>query len=284
MQLSAENREERTGLLFGSQDQDIPEDNPRSSNPYRRRFVILLSILLLSLITNIITLSILLSTSTPSRTPSSPSKYANLHQTHTEPYVLLTDYTSANTTLSQTLWSAINIDAGVVALSSSFSTSHNLRPAQHFPWDKDKGIYILHGFHNLHCIKIIALSLFEFQGNQTQSRSWHHIIHCLDALRRQILCDADDTPRATERRVEVVSGVNQHRICRDWGELENWAKRYTACYKRPERPEDEVGLRRFMHCPEGSGYMVDEGYVPEEEVLVGLPEESIETGGGIAGV
>ena len=45
-----------------------------------------------------------------------------------------------------------------------------------------------------------------------------------------------------------------------------------------EAMEDETGLERYMHCPEGSGYVVDEGYIPEEEILAGLPEESIATG------
>ncbi|CDM37565.1 hypothetical protein DTO013E5_7647 [Penicillium roqueforti] len=275
----SENREEFAGLLNNidktSQDPNISADGPGNSNPYRQRFLFLIPILLLSLITNIITISIIAANPEPYRTHS---KYADLHLTHTEPYVLLTDYSSPNTTLADTLWHSINIDSGVVALPDSFATSHNLRTAQRFPWDTSKGIYILHGFHNLHCLKIIYISLFEFREGQTQTRTWHHIAHCLDALRRQIICDADDTPRATERRVEVVSGVGQNRVCRNWGELENWAKAHTSCYRRPEKPEDETGLKRFMHCPEGSGYVVDEGYVPEEEILVGLPEESIATG------
>lgn len=275
---TSENQEECTGLLNNidkkSQDPDIPANGFESSKPYRRRFLILIPILLLSLTTNIITLSIITSNHKPHR---APSKYAELHLTQTEPYVLLTDYSSSNTTLADTLWHSINIDSGVVALSDSFASSHNLRTAQRFPWDTSKGIYILHGFHNLHCLKIIYMSLSEFRDGQAQSRTWHHIAHCLDALRRQILCDADDTPRATERRAEVVSGVGQYRVCRDWGQLELWAKAHTACYKRPEKPGDETGLRRYMHCPEGSGYVIDEGYVPEEEILVGLPEESIAT-------
>ncbi|KAL5044215.1 hypothetical protein BDW71DRAFT_215769 [Aspergillus fruticulosus] len=270
---------EGTGLLNDIDrtrlDPIIPTDGPERSKPYRSRLFVLMLILILSFTTNIITLSIIVSGNKPSQTPS---PYAKLHLTRTEPYVLLTDYSSSNTTLADTLWHSINIDSGVVALSDSFAASHNIRTAQRFPWDTSKGIYILHGFHNLHCLKIIYISLFEFRNGYAQSRTWHHISHCLDALRRQVLCDADDTPRATDRRVEVVSGVEQRRVCRDWGQLESWAKAHTACYNRPEKPGDEVGLKRFMHCPEGSGYVVDEGYVPEEEILTGLPEESIATG------
>lgn len=272
-------QEENTGLLCDDekikQGLDVSADIWRSSTPYRRRFLTLFSLLLISLAINLITLSLLIwnPKSYPTR-----STYANLDFVHTEPYVLQTDYSSSNITLANNLWHSINIDSGVVALPDTFAASHKLRTAQRFPWDTTKGIYIIHGLHNLHCLKIIYISLSEFRDGEIQSRAWHHIAHCLDALRRQILCDADDTPRATERRVEVVSGLGQHRMCRDWGELERWARSHTACYKRPAKPDDEIGLKRFMHCPEGSGYIVNESYVPEEEILVGLPEESIATG------
>ncbi|KAL4954954.1 hypothetical protein BDW69DRAFT_183019 [Aspergillus filifer] len=210
---------------------------------------------------------------------STESPFAGLTRNITIPYVLLTDYASPNTSLSDPLWSSINIDAGVIALSDSYAKSHNLRTAQRFPWDTSKGIYILHGYHNLHCLKIIHISLSEYRSNKTQSRSWHHISHCMDALRRQILCDADDTPRATERRKEVVTGLGQYRQCRDWDALEEWAKRHTACYKRPVNGDDGLPvLERFKHCPPDSGYVIDDEYVPEEEVLVGLPGENIALG------
>lgn len=205
-----------------------------------------------------------------------PSKYAALQRTRVEPYVRQTQYSSVNETLQAQLWHDINIDYGVVALSDQWAAQHDLRTAQRFPWDRKKGVYILHGFHNLHCIKIIYISLDEYRHGQPQSRVWHHVSHCLDALRRQILCDADDTPRATERRAEVVSGVGQHRKCRDWAALEKWAEEHTACYKRPERPDGKPIIERFKHCPPESGYIVTDDYVPTDEFLVGLPEESIE--------
>ena len=97
----------------------------------------------------------------------------------------------------------------------------------------------------------------EYRLGEPQSRQWHHISHCLDALRRQILCDADDTPRAVQRELDGVSGVRQNRQCRDWGELERWAKKHTACYKRPDRPVDGMrNIDKYKFCPEDSGYQV----------------------------
>lgn len=211
------------------------------------------------------------------RSKDPPSTFAKLQRHNEQPYVLLTDFASDNETLQDQLWHDINIDLGVVALSDEWAAQHDLRLAQRFPWDQTKGIYILHGFHNLHCLKIVYLSLSEFRRGVSQSRSWHHISHCMDALRRQILCDADDTPRATDRRMEVVTGVGQHRKCRSWRELENFAAKHTACYRRPEDPERDGRpiLNRFKHCPPGSGYVISDDYVPTDELLTGLPEESL---------
>ncbi|KAI0546954.1 hypothetical protein F4679DRAFT_555920 [Xylaria curta] len=206
----------------------------------------------------------------------SPSNFAGLQREHEEPYVVLTPYSSDNSTLQDELWYGINVDHGVVALSDEWALRHGLRTAQRFPWDESKGVYILHGFHNLHCLKIIYISVSEYRRGEKQSRSWHHISHCFDALRRQILCDADDTPRATEHRAEVLSGLLQHRQCRNWEDLEKFAGQHTACYKRPDRPNDGHSiLDRFKHCPPNSDYIVKDDWVSPDEFLVGLPEESL---------
>ncbi len=99
----------------------------------------------------------------------------------------------------------------------------------------------------------------EYHLNEPQSRKWHHISHCFDALRRQIQCDADDTPRAVQRELDGVSGVGQDRQCRDWSKLAKWAKEHTACYKRPERPVEGMrNIEKYKFCPKGSEYEVSE--------------------------
>ncbi|KAI0915158.1 hypothetical protein F4823DRAFT_621417 [Ustulina deusta] len=82
-----------------------------------------------------------------------------------------------------------------------------------------KGLYILHSVHNLYCLRNIYISLRKYRCG--------------------IVCDAE--PRATDRRPEV-----------------DFAKRHTACYKRPENAERDgpKKLDRFKHCPPGSGYVV----------------------------
>ena len=96
-----------------------------------------------------------------------------------------------------------------------------------------------------------------YRRNEPQSRHWEHISHCMDALRRQILCDADDTPRATERLQEAISGLGQYRRCRDWEALESWAKNHTACYRRPDKPVQGMpNIEKYKFCPEDSEYVV----------------------------
>ena len=64
----------------------------------------------------------------------------------------MTEYSSEDDNVSYPLWHDINIDAGVVALPDDFVKAKGLVPAQRFPWDESKGIYVINGFHNLHCL------------------------------------------------------------------------------------------------------------------------------------
>ena len=65
-----------------------------------------------------------------------------------------TPYTGAenNQTEADVLWNKISVDAGAVALTNSYASSKGLPAAQKFPWDSDKGLYLLNGYHNLHCL------------------------------------------------------------------------------------------------------------------------------------
>ena len=50
------------------------------------------------------------------------------------------------------LWEDINIDSGIIALSDEYARSKGLPKARRFPWDQSKGLYILQGYHELHCL------------------------------------------------------------------------------------------------------------------------------------
>ena len=71
------------------------------------------------------------------------------------------------------------------------------------------------------------------------------------------MCDADDTPRYTGRvnqqasAEHPTSGVGQTRMCRDWGQLENWAVGHSACYKAINFTDEFSPIERYKFCPNG---------------------------------
>ncbi|KAK2589607.1 hypothetical protein QQS21_012716 [Conoideocrella luteorostrata] len=281
MSPSQESMERRKALLSDYRQNESFEETRCLTTPPPIRISLfnrlVIGILLVSLVMNVAQLLLSSRPVAPVKHEESPSKYAHISRSRQEPYVYLTEYSSTNETVQDKAWMSIDDDLAVVALSDDYARAHDLRIAQRFPWDQTKGLYILHGIHNLHCLKNIYRSLKEYRHGEGQSRSWHHISHCLDALRRQVICDADDTPRATDRRPEVVAGLGQYRMCRNWDALEDFAKRHTACYKRPENAEWDgpKKLNRFKHCPEGSGYVVTDDYIPTDDILEGLPAENV---------
>lgn len=69
----------------------------------------------------------------------------------------MTEYTDENTTAAEELWEKLSGDPGVVALPQDYVKSMQLPHAYRFPWDEDKGVYLLQGFHNLHCLVRVRL-------------------------------------------------------------------------------------------------------------------------------
>ena len=70
------------------------------------------------------------------------------------PFKIDTEYTSSNRSIEDQAWASARLipDQGLVALTDDFARSKGQPSAQRFPWDKSKGIYILNGFHDMHCL------------------------------------------------------------------------------------------------------------------------------------
>ena len=182
--------------------------------------------------------------------------------------------------MADTLWDQISVNEGAIALTDAESGSLGLPTAQRFPWNDDMGIYFLNGYHNLHCLvsdrsplsqdfschsclipplpsqKKIRTAVREFHDGVPLSAPLHHVYHCLDAFRMEVLCDADDTPRYTGLDQEnKASGTGQYRQCRDWDRMEAWAKTHSACWHyadEKDAPKNRLEMYRF--CPKGSPY------------------------------
>lgn len=101
-----------------------------------------------------------------------------------------------------------------------------------------------------------------------QSLPLMHITHCLDSLRGDILCQADDTPRYTTRTKVPESGVGQLRQCKDWAALEKWAAERTACYRYISHKAGSINqFELFKYCPKDSPYW------PELRKHFGKPDD-----------
>ena len=125
---------------------------------------------------------------------------------------------------------------------------------QPFPCDASKGLYLLNGFHNLHCLvsqpqrqytqmqdtglpnthktrrASINRSAMEPWTNTDVPASPYNSVP-LGALRLEISCQADDIPCWNSNNDKPESPVEQHRQCRDWRKLEGWAQDHHACYR-----------------------------------------------------
>ena len=84
----------------------------------------------------------------------------------------------------------------------------------------------------------------------------YHVYHCLDALRQEVLCDADDTPRYTGKgQSSKASATHQIRLCKDWGLMEDWALAHSSCWHyEDEKHAPADTLKQYRYCPEGSPY------------------------------
>ena len=62
------------------------------------------------------------------------------------------DFASHNRTVWDQAWETLNPDAGIVAISDEFARRTGLHESQRWPWDPSKGLYLLEGYHSLHCL------------------------------------------------------------------------------------------------------------------------------------
>ena len=84
---------------------------------------------------------------------------------------------------------------------------------------------------------------------------WEHLQHCLDTLRQDIMCHADDTP--LYGRLDTNHGHGQVVQCRDWNKLIAWSQdlERNACYHQISDYREVIhGIEKYAFCPPGSPY------------------------------
>lgn len=86
--------------------------------------------------------------------------------------------------------------------------------------------------------------------------TYTHLIHCMDHLLQNILCEADDTPMYTSTKNNITTGNGQERMCRSWDKLSEWAKQQTACFSYINETQGvNAVIERFRYCPRGSPFL-----------------------------
>ena len=86
---------------------------------------------------------------TPFANVSAPSA-AGLTRTVAKTWTLL--YPDNETAVNE-LWDQhTSYDTGVLALEDNYAKAMGLPRGQRWPWDSNRGIYLLNAYHNLHCV------------------------------------------------------------------------------------------------------------------------------------
>jgi hypothetical protein len=81
-----------------------------------------------------------------------------------------------------------------------------------------------------------------------------HVLHCLNTLRQDIMCKADDTLMPSENRPHAI-GDQQVLQCRSWDALVSWARapERHSCYKViSEYVSPLHTLEQYAFCPTNS--------------------------------
>ncbi|KAK1139856.1 hypothetical protein N8T08_011101 [Aspergillus melleus] len=172
------------------------------------------------------------------------------------PYAHDTEYTSSNETHADYMWDSLNIDPMIIAPTLEWAESMNLPASWVFPWDPNRRIYFVKVFHQLHCLKVMRRSFHDLRTDGESPIPVGHVEHCLDSLRQDLMCAADDTPMPS---LELLNGSGEGQMmqCKDFDKIVAWtqAPERNACYKRlitsDYRPIVH-SIERYAFCPADS--------------------------------
>ncbi|KAL4985035.1 hypothetical protein BDW68DRAFT_180081 [Aspergillus falconensis] len=167
-----------------------------------------------------------------------------------------TPYGSKSIAESDHAWVNMEIEYINVALSKEEAKDKGLPPSANFPWVPNYSVYMITSMYSMHCL---------YRKGVKQSYPMEHLIHCLDNVRQDIICAADDTPRyipvdATDTATTTITTLGQYRQCKDWGKLRQWSKVNDACFSynelsRHELLEDQPFPHTLRFCSKNSKFL-----------------------------
>ncbi|KAF9734189.1 hypothetical protein PMIN01_07092 [Paraphaeosphaeria minitans] len=189
-------------------------------------------------------------------TDSGKTKYSGINFDTTVPFQSFSNYWNPDISdeVTDANWDAIDTNPMAISLHDDFAKQVGLGPSTRFPWDTERSIYYIKGFHDLHCLKLIRKAIVSKHNQDNRTFTLSHLYHCLDGLRQDVMCTADDTPMPALVAHHVGDG--QLRRCRDWNKLTAWATRLDqhACHDFDDYREATNTLEVFGNCPQDSPY------------------------------
>ncbi|OTB01692.1 hypothetical protein M426DRAFT_14306 [Hypoxylon sp. CI-4A] len=124
-------------------------------------------------------------------------------------------------------WDNIDASIGLVSISHKLAAKNGLPPTMEDPRDHGNGIYILEGYHSLHCLTVIRHTMLQLAKGEPLDIPFGHSTHCFSSLLQSILCNTDTT--LLYQKAGSGPGDGQMRKCRNWPAMRDWAKEHSAC-------------------------------------------------------
>ncbi|OKL63118.1 hypothetical protein UA08_01256 [Talaromyces atroroseus] len=128
---------------------------------------------------------------------------------------------------SDNLWKSLFPSGnGVISLNKSEAKANGLHDTAVDPVNKENGLYIVAGFHTMHCVTVIRTALWHYHEGEEQSAPWSHLVHCLDMIRQTLMCNLDTTVMWLWDPDTFADG--QLHVCKDFWGLHQWMTEHAA--------------------------------------------------------
>lgn len=125
------------------------------------------------------------------------------------PFVTHTEWSSENSSRADDLWNALAPEVGMVVVDNGLSRQMDLYDTSTFPWDHGKSIYMLEGFHSLHCLVrpyIMYVCSNDSRADDFLERcpSTERYANSNEAFRKPLLCIITSTVSTHSERTQSV--------------------------------------------------------------------------------
>ncbi|KAL6787359.1 hypothetical protein V8C43DRAFT_291397 [Trichoderma afarasin] len=134
-----------------------------------------------------------------------------------------------NISNAQIFWKGLFPEGdGIIALTDGEVRDLGLVHSARAFHDASKTIYLVAGFHQLHCLtqlRSLIIKLHLDPAFSITDPTYYHTMHCVDVIRQQILCHADGT-LIYKRPQDKYPGDGGIRTCNNFDALTKWTKEH----------------------------------------------------------